>query len=159
MASLALVALGLAGSLTARQSLVYAQVPGRQPAVVKHRHATPELTGSDGSQTGIAAFLGNFTTSEAPNGQVIALYRTSDCSLTLVTGTYNIGPGTSTQTGDTPNYERLLHSEAGLTTTPDVFPSKCAMEPIPVSAPGQVLLSAQQQPGSTYSPRFAPLPH
>jgi Bacterial Ig-like domain (group 3)/FG-GAP-like repeat len=103
-----------------------------------HRPARPEFTGSDGSQTGTASFQGNFTTVEAQPGQALALYREPDCSLTLATGTYNIGAGTYMQTGTTPHYERVLHSEAELTTTADVFPSKCAMEPIPgtSSAPG-----------------------
>jgi hypothetical protein len=51
------------------------------------------LTGSNGSQTGIASFQGNFTTIAAPSGQAIALYRVAGCSLTLATGSYSIGAG------------------------------------------------------------------
>ena len=129
MVSLALVALGLAGSLSPRQSLVFAQVSRPHTAVVKHRRPAPELTGSDGSQTGTASFQGNFTTIVAPSGQAIALYRMPDCSLTLATGSFNVGEGTVMETGDTPAYERVLHSEAGLTTTPDVFASGCPTKP------------------------------
>jgi hypothetical protein len=129
VAALALVTLYLAGSLSARQSLVYAQVPGRQTAVVKHRRPAPEFTGSDGSQTGTASFQGNFTTIQAPPGQIIALYRMPDCSLSLATASYNIGAGTYMQTGDTPSYERLLHSEASLTTKADVFAGGCPTQP------------------------------
>jgi Bacterial Ig-like domain (group 3)/FG-GAP-like repeat/FG-GAP repeat len=126
--SLALVALALAGSLSA--PLVFAQVPSRQTAVVEHHPVTPKLTGSDGSETGTASFQGNFTTIVAPNGQDIALYRLADCSLTLGIGT-STGGGSYTQSSSTANYERVLHSEAGLTTTADVFPSKCPMQPTP----------------------------
>ena len=98
--------------------------------LVEHHRATPDLTGSDGSQTGIASFQGNFTTIVAPNGQDLALYRWSNCSLTLGIG-INEGGGSYTQTSSTANYERVLHSEAGLTTTADVFPSKCALQPTP----------------------------
>jgi Bacterial Ig-like domain (group 3)/FG-GAP-like repeat len=129
LASLALVTLCLAGSSSARQSLVYAQVSRPHTAVVKHRRPTPELTGSDGSQTGTASFQGNFTTIVAPSGQAIALYRMPDCSLTLATGSFNVGEGTVMETGDTPSYERVLHSEAGLTTTPDVFAAGCPTKP------------------------------
>jgi Bacterial Ig-like domain (group 3)/FG-GAP-like repeat len=138
MALLTLVTLSIAGSLCVRQSLAHAEVSGRQATVVKHHRPAPELTGSDGSQTGTASFQGNFTTIVAPSGQAVALYRMPDCSLTLATGSFNVGEGTVMETGDTPAYERVLHSEAGLTTTPDVFAAGCPTKPTPgtSSSPG-----------------------
>jgi hypothetical protein len=93
------------------------------------RNATSRFTGSDGSQTGTADFQGNFTAISAAPGQALILFRQPDCSLSLGTGTYNVGAGTYSETGLTANYERTLHTEAGLTTTPDVFTKKCSMSP------------------------------
>ena len=93
------------------------------------RNATSMFTGSDGSTTGTADFQGNFTAISAPSGQALILFRQPDCSLSLGTGTYNIGAGTYSETGLTNDYERTLHTEAGLTTTPDVFAKKCSMSP------------------------------
>jgi hypothetical protein len=96
---------------------------------VIRRNATSKFTGSDGSQTGTADFLGNFTAISAPSGQALILFRQPDCSLSLGMGTYNVGAGTYTETGITNDYERTLHTEAGLSTTPDVFAKKCSMTP------------------------------
>jgi Bacterial Ig-like domain (group 3)/FG-GAP-like repeat len=139
--SLGALTLILASAPFTRSSAVYAAGQNQessQTSLSSHRHVTPELTGSDGSQTGIASFKGNFTAIAGPPDQAIALYRTPNCSLTLATGSYNTGAGTYMQTGSTPHYERLLHSEAQLTTTADLFPVGCAMEPTPgtSSAPG-----------------------
>jgi hypothetical protein len=100
-----------------------------QKSARPHRAARPRFTGDGGAQTGTASFEGNFTTIQAPPGQALALYRLADCSLTLAEGTYYIDSGAYTQTLSTPNYERVLHSEAQLTTTPDVFASGCIMQP------------------------------
>jgi hypothetical protein len=132
LVSLGAITLALASGASMLSPVVYAAGQNQesvQNSVRPHRRATPDFTGSDGSQTGTASFQGNFTTIQAPPGQAIALYRLSDCSLTLATGSY--GAGTYTQTGSTPHYERVLHAEAELTTTADVFASKCAMEPTP----------------------------
>jgi hypothetical protein len=137
----AVVALVLVAGALLQSSVAYAagqnQEPGQRSART-HRPAKPEFTGSDGSQTGTASFQGNFTTISAPPGDVIALYRMPDCSLTLAAATYNIGAGTYMQNIDTPGYERLLHSEAQLTTTPEVFAAGCPVQPTTGtgSAPG-----------------------
>ncbi len=90
----------------------------------------PQLTGSDGSQTGVAKFQGNLTTIAVPGGQALALARNPDCSLSLFTGTYSIGSTIAySQTGFFDNYERVLHTEAGLTTPVDTFPAGCAQSP------------------------------
>jgi hypothetical protein len=93
------------------------------------RNVTSKFTGSDGSTSGTADFQGNFTAISALPGQALILFRQPDCSLSLGTGSYLVDSGTYTETGLTANYERTLHTEAGLTTTPDVFAKKCSMSP------------------------------
>ncbi len=89
--------------------------------------AKPMVTGTDGSVTGIANFQGNHTTITASGNQLVSLVREPNCSLTLATGTYSEQTGSSDALSGTvaDNYEQVLHSEAGLTTTPDVFTSGC----------------------------------
>jgi hypothetical protein len=82
--------------------------------------AEPLLTGTNGSQTGVAKFQGNLTAISAPSGQGLVLTREPDCSLSLFTGTISISPQfTYSSTGFFADYERTLHTNAGLTTTPD----------------------------------------
>jgi hypothetical protein len=114
------------GNLLAQQSLSHGTRGDSQAARPRRTSARPNVTGSDGSQTGVANFLGNLTTINAPDGEALVLSRRGDCSLLLATGSYSISSGlTYMPTGLTSNYERVLHSEAGLTTTPDVFASGC----------------------------------
>jgi len=81
---------------------------------------------SSGTQPGTASFLGNFTTINDPS-QAMMLVRGADCSLALVSGDYSVQSGlTYTGTGINGSYERVLHNEASLTTTPGVFASGCA---------------------------------
>jgi hypothetical protein len=130
--SLLAVTLVLASSGFIHGPVAYAGSQSQQPSQGSPRPlgaARPKFTGDGGSQTGTASFQGNFTTIQAPPGQALALYRLANCSLTLAEGTYYIDSGTYTQTLSTPNYERVLHSEAQLTTTPDVFASGCIMQP------------------------------
>ncbi len=126
--SLAFLVLVFAGSLSARQGLAYAQAATRPSTVTRPRAALPRGGGPGGSQTGIAAFQGNFTTISAPSSQVLGLAREINCSLTLLTGNYSLASGlTYTRTGITANYDRVLHSEAGLTTTAGAtYPTGCA---------------------------------
>lgn len=95
-----------------------------------HHAAAPAITGTDGSQTGTAGFQGNFTTIQTPTG-ALALGRQPDCSFGLASGTYTISASgvTYTETGITPHYEQVLHKEAELTTTSNVFAKGCAMQP------------------------------
>jgi hypothetical protein len=100
----------------------------QQPkAVVKRGAAKPLVTGTDGSVTGVADFQGNLTTISAPGNELVSLVREPNCSLTLAAGSYSVQPGSSDVLSGTisDNYEVLLHSEAGLTTAPDVFASGC----------------------------------
>jgi hypothetical protein len=83
--------------------------------------AEPLITGTDGSQTGVAKFQGNLTAISAPSGQALVLSREPDCSLSLFTGTISLTPHFSySSTGFFADYERVLHTNAGLATTPDV---------------------------------------
>ena len=122
----------LVGSVLAWSALLDAQIaPQTRPThLVRHRSALPMVSGLDGSQTGIADFFGNFTAISTPTG-ALALGRQPNCSLGLATGTYAINSGslTYTQTDITPHYELLLHSEAQLSTTPDVFAKGCILQP------------------------------
>jgi hypothetical protein len=141
MVQLALLTVFLVSTAFMQSSMACAAAQSHEPgqkSVRTRRTPRPEFTGSDGSQTGVASFQGNFTTISAAPGQVIGLYRIPDCSLTLAAATYNIGAGTYMQTTDTPGYERLLHSEAQLTSTPDVFAAGCPVQPTvgTGSAPG-----------------------
>jgi len=127
----AVTACVLAAIVLAQGLSLNAQVVSQKPSRVARRHAKPRLTGTNG-MTGNADFAGNFTTITSPSG-ALALGRESDCTLTLATGnyTYSASSITYTETGLTPDYERVLHSEAQLTTTPDVFKSGCAIQPTP----------------------------
>jgi hypothetical protein len=127
--SKAVIACALAGIVLAQVPALNAQSASQKPARVARRHAKPRLTGTNGT-TGNANFAGNFTTITSGSG-ALALGRESDCTLTLATGnyTYTATSITYTETGLTPDYERVLHSEAQLTTTPDVYKSGCAIEP------------------------------
>jgi hypothetical protein len=111
----------------AQQAPLCAQAPAQQKAGVKRHAARPLVTGTDGSVTGTAKFQGNATTIAAPAGEIIGLAREPNCSLTFATGSYSTTAGSNDALAGsaTDNYELVLHSEAGLTTTPDVFASGC----------------------------------
>jgi hypothetical protein len=76
-----------------------------------------------------ALFVGNSTFVTNPNGNLMALQRQSNCSLTLFDGTYTLPTSTLTPTlqltQTTANFEQTLHSEAQLATSADVFPNGC----------------------------------
>lgn len=120
----------IVGGFIASCVLLSAQIANRTAPQARHRSALPMVSGVDGSQTGIADFFGNFTAISTPTG-ALALGRQPNCSLGLATGTYAINSGslTYTQTDITPHYELLLHSEAQLSTTPDVFAKGCLTQP------------------------------
>src|ERR1700733_4071947 len=126
-----LAALMILGSSLAPSVWVNAQIAPPPTPQARHRAARPMVSGADGTQTGTADFLGNFTTITTPSGAALALGRESDCTLTLATGSYTITGSTLnyTETALIPDYERVLHTEAQLTTTPDVFSTGCAIEP------------------------------
>lgn len=126
-----MAALLVASSRSMGQAPALRRGSSEKPTLARHRQLKPAITGTDGTQTGIADFSGNFTTVSTPTG-ALSLFRRANCSLSLATGTYSIEPTFAyTQTELTANYERVLHSEAQLTTTPDVFAKGCAMQPVP----------------------------
>lgn len=100
----------------------------RQRALLRHEPLRPQLQGSDGTETGTTSFLGNSTTISTPTG-ALSVFRRPDCSLSLATGTYQIQPFSYTQTELAANYEQVLHTEAQLKTTPDVFANGCTIQP------------------------------
>ena len=88
--------------------------------------AEPLLTGTDGSQTGLAKLEGNLTAITASSGQALILARELDCTLTLFTGTVSYSSTFAySSTGLFKNYERVLHTNAGLSTQVDTFPGGC----------------------------------
>jgi hypothetical protein len=92
----------------------------------KHRSFVRPKPDVRGTQPGTASFVGNFTTINDPS-QAMMLVRGADCTLSLVSGNYSLQSTlTYSGSGITGSYERILHNEAGLTTTPDVFASGCA---------------------------------
>lgn len=121
----------LVGSFLASCALLSAQIAPRPAHSTRNRSVKPMITGTDGTQTGTADFFGNFTTITTAAGAALALGRESDCTLTLATGNYTYTGSTInySETTLTPDYERVLHAEAQLTTTPDVFSSGCAIQP------------------------------
>ncbi len=72
-----------------------------------------------------AQFLGNQTAIRASQFDAFALVRQPNCSLTAMDATYTLSTPGYTGQSTTPNYEQLLHSAAGLTTTADRFPGGC----------------------------------
>jgi hypothetical protein len=127
-------ALALASCLIAAVLLpleMRAQNPAaaQQRTVHRRESVRPQVQGSDGTQTGAASFLGNATTISTPSG-ALSVFRRANCSLSIATGTYTIEPTFAyTQTELAANYEQVLHSEAQLKTTPDVFANGCAIQP------------------------------
>lgn len=105
------------------------QAPGQQPTqaprAAGHAAVRPMLTGTNGS-TGTAAFQGNATTITAPSGDVLGLARQTDCSLSYGYGNYSLNTGSDMLAGTVQdNYQDVLHKEAGLTSTADVFAAGC----------------------------------
>ncbi|MEO6806638.1 MAG: FG-GAP-like repeat-containing protein [Edaphobacter sp.] len=90
-----------------------------------HTNYRPHFTGSDGSQTGTASFLGNLTSITQPTSTYFAMLRMADCSLLLATGTSPLDGTFTLKTTANSNYEQTLHQLAGLKTTPGVFANGC----------------------------------
>jgi Bacterial Ig-like domain (group 3)/FG-GAP-like repeat len=75
----------------------------------------------------VAPFLGNLSSIVAPVVDGVELIRGTGCALTLRTFSYIVNPSqvSSTTISDTPSYEKTIHNNAFLTTTPDQFPAGC----------------------------------
>jgi Bacterial Ig-like domain (group 3)/FG-GAP-like repeat/FG-GAP repeat len=124
----AFAAAGLGGILVACLAMVNAFEARSQKGAIGKRHAHrsthPLLTGSDGSETGIADFLGNFTAITSASQSTFLLQRQPDCSLTLYSGVAS-STNEPDVTATIPHYERMLHQLASLKTTDDVFAKGC----------------------------------
>jgi hypothetical protein len=85
------------------------------------------LTTQSSSQPPVAPFLGNTTVITSPDGSIIGLVRQKNCSLTMGWASYTLSLPTATYDVPTPtlNYNQVLHSEAGLTTTGGMWPEGC----------------------------------
>ncbi len=123
--SIVLVAMA---SLLMQEPLLHAQVAAPRAVRPRRLNAKPLATGA---QPGTANFSGNLTTITT-SSSALALGRESDCTLTLETGNYSYTGSSITysNTNQTSDYERVLHNEAQLTTTPDVFATPCIHQPI-----------------------------
>jgi hypothetical protein len=74
-----------------------------------------------------ANFQGNLTGVSGPIGGIFVLQRQSNCSLSLLTGTYTLSftnPALQIS-NNSANYEQILHQEAGLASTAGAFPNGC----------------------------------
>jgi hypothetical protein len=141
-----LVALAVALSLSTPQLSVSASGLGPQSAPAPHSPSGILITGSDGSQTGTASFLGNFTEVEQTPPNLFLLQRQADCSLNFITGSANPSGSTVSLnlTGNTPHYEHTLHQLASLKTTPDVYPLGCAEKSTGISSRPGVFVGMPQ---------------
>jgi hypothetical protein len=83
-----------------------------------------------------ANFAGNLTTLTGSPQTVFSLVRQANCSITKLDGTYVFSATNPNFTivTTTPNYERILHTAAGLTTTAGTYSSGCASSSIGISS-------------------------
>src|SRR5580658_5665614 len=95
-----------------------------------------EKSSGSSAAPAIAPFIGNQTIIRNTTGNFIGLQRLTDCSLTLFDGGYTyMNPTASLQFAQTtPHFEQVLHGEAGLTTTPDVFAGGCTQSTLGTGA-------------------------
>ena len=75
----------------------------------------------------VAPFMGNLSAIAAPSIDSVAMVRGGGCALTQDIFTLILGPTevSTSVTSQTPNYEKTIHNNAFLTTTPDQFPAGC----------------------------------
>jgi hypothetical protein len=83
-----------------------------------------------------APFVGNATVIEAPSANGMVMARQPNCSLSAGNVPYNVDLSDPylPPASETPNYDQLLHSEAGLTTTGGQYNGKCPDPTTGVSA-------------------------
>jgi hypothetical protein len=109
---------------------------------LRHRNALRQqvlgaLTPAVVSQK-LAAFYGNLTAVVVPAADAVALQRQNDCSLTLSNYSYN--GFTASLNSQVTDYEKTLHANAFLTSTPDVFANGCVDSNLGVGAQETVYL-------------------
>lgn len=110
----------LSWSERARRTAVFAK------RVINRTAAKVFATAADPAPVA-AGFQGNFTVISQGDSDGIVLQRQSDCSLTLLGGSYTISltSPTFSITSQTPAFERVLHDAAGLTTDAGAFSNGC----------------------------------
>lgn len=110
------------------------------------RRLLREKSGSSSTAPTVAPFIGNQTIIRNTSGNFIGLQRLSDCSLTLYDGSYSYMNPTATAqiTQTTAHFEQVLHGEAGLTATPDVFAGGCPQPTLGTGARRAGYLGATQ---------------
>ena len=96
-------------------------------AEIARRLVALTMSSSDPSQPPNAPFLGNLTTISVPGGDAMGMERMANCSLTEGGVSYTVSLPTVSYTplASTPNYDQVLHSEAGLTTTGGHWSAGC----------------------------------
>lgn len=76
----------------------------------------------------LANFFGNITTINGLGGDILGMERTANCSLTMGSVKYTLSLPTFSYTIDgatTPNFDQILHNQAGLTTNGGNWPAGC----------------------------------
>lgn len=104
----------------------------------------PHLKAQSAAGPTTAPFQGNFTTIRVST-LGFALQRQSDCSLSLLTGTYSLMPPSVTLAATQSHYEQTLHQEAGLNSPVDAFPNGCAGTTLETSSRSGVYLGESSQ--------------
>jgi hypothetical protein len=115
---------------------------GQEPQV--QGHVKPRLTGSDGSQTGVASFLGNLTAITEPTQTYFLMLRQPNCSLAQFTATSDL-EGSAAYSSTITNYEQTLHQLAGLTTKEDVFANGCKEKTLGITSRAGVFAGVTKQ--------------
>jgi Bacterial Ig-like domain (group 3)/FG-GAP-like repeat len=115
---------------------------GLEPQI--HGQVQPRLTGSDGSQTGVASFLGNLTAITEPDQTYFLMLREPNCSLAQFTATSGLA-GSAAYGSTTTNYEQTLHQLAGLTTKADVFANGCKEKTLGITSRAGVFAGVTKQ--------------
>lgn len=84
------------------------------------------------SEVPLANFVGNLTSINAPAGDLLAMFRQPNCTLTLDWASYTLSfpTGNYTLAGSTPNYDQVLHNAAGLSSPAGHWPTGCG-DPVP----------------------------
>jgi hypothetical protein len=120
----ALVGIGYQGGIRARNLRGPAHFRGQHQRSLVQRifgNANPS------PQPTIAPFFGNLSALSVPSADGLALQRQTNCSLTFANYTYTFSSilFTSMLNSQTPGYEKTIHNNAFLKTTPDIFAKGC----------------------------------
>ena len=120
----ALVGIGYQGGIRARNL--------RGPAPFRGQHQRSLVQRIFGNanpapQPTIAPFFGNLSALSVPSADGLALQRQTNCSLAFANYTYTFSSilFTSMLNSQTPGYEKTIHNNAFLKTTPDIFAKGC----------------------------------